>query len=130
MDFSRRLRLFLIGVVLGSVVMYFYVLKDKNIYKTPKEVIKEKLIHLPLQLSSKALCQVNCTKLDTSLLRKAWKNAEIDLGLSKVSEKPCPIYHITLNPSLGTNKILNCSVCDEFIVLQEVAEIKDSCNCQ
>jgi hypothetical protein len=90
MDFSRRLRLFLFGVVLGSVIMYFYVLKDRNIYKTPKDVLKEKLLHFPLQLSTKAICQIECNKLDTAKLRKVWKNATIDFSLSKVNEKPCP----------------------------------------
>jgi len=129
MDFSRRLRLFLIGVVLGSVIMYFYVLKDKNIYKSPKEVIKEKLLHFPLQLSTKAACQVKCNSLDTAKLRKAWKDAEIDFNLSKVREKPCPIYHITLSPAVGATKIINCSVCDDFVVMQEIMEVKTTCAC-
>jgi hypothetical protein len=129
MDFSRRLRLFLIGVVLGSVIMYFYVLKDRNIYKSPKEVIKEKLLHFPLQLSSKAACQNKCNNLDTAVLRKAWKTAEINLGLSKVDEKPCPLYHITLTPNIGETKVIECSVCDDFVVMQEIKDTKDSCNC-
>lgn len=130
MDFSRRLRLFLIGVVLGSVIMYFYVLKDKNIYKSPKEVIVEKLLHFPLQTSTKAACQLNCTKLDTAQLRKAWTGAEIDLGKSKVDEKPCPLYHITLNPAVGGVNIVSCSVCDDFVVLQEISSPLAGCDCK
>jgi hypothetical protein len=130
MDFSRRLRLFLIGVVLGSVIMYFYVLKDKNIYKSPKEVIKEKLLHFPLQLSTKAACQIKCTNLDTAVLRKNWINASIDFSLSKVDEKPCPLYHITLEPSIGETKIVSCSVCDDFAVMQEIKEVKADCDCK
>lgn len=130
MDFSRRLRLFLVGIVLGSIIMYFYVLKDRNIYKMPKDVIKEKLLHFPLQLSTKALCQVECNKLDTAKLRKAWKEADIDFSLSKVNEKPCPIYQITLKPAIGETRILMCSVCDEFIVLQEILETNVSCQCK
>ena len=130
MDFSRRLRLFLIGVVLGSVIMYFYVLKDKNIYKSPKEVIVEKLLHFPLQTSTKAACQLNCNKSDTAQLRKAWKDAEIDLGKSKVDEKPCPLYHITLNKAVGETKTVNCSVCDDFVVLQEVISVPAGCDCK
>ncbi len=129
MDFSRRLRLFLIGVVLGSVIMYFYVLKDKNIYKSPKEVIKEKLLHFPLQLSSKAACKIKCNDLDTAQLRKSWKDAEIDLGMSKVDEKPCPLYHITLTPALGDTKIIECTVCDDFVVMQDIKETKADCLC-
>lgn len=130
MDFSRRLRLFLIGVVLGSVIMYFWVLKDKNIYKMPKDVIKEKLLHLPLQLTSKAKCQVECNNIDTSNLRKIWKDAEIDFSLSQVSQKPCPIYHLSFKQNSSKIKILKCSVCDEFAVLQEIIEDKDTCNCK
>lgn len=130
MDFSRRLRLFLIGVVLGSVAMYFWVLKDKNVYKMPKDVIKEKLTHFPLQLSTKALCQMKCAGLDTQKLRPLWKEADIDFSLSKVNEKPCPIYFITLNTKeLGT-KTLHCSVCDDFAVLQEIVQSKDTCDCR
>jgi hypothetical protein len=129
MDFSRRLRLFLIGVVLGSVIMYFYVLKDKNIYKSPKEVIKEKLLHFPLQLTTKAVCQIKCNNLDTAQLRKSWKNSEIDFGLSKVDEKPCPLYHFTLTPALGDTKIIECTVCDDFVVMQEIKETKEECLC-
>ena len=130
MDFSRRLRLFLIGVVLGSVIMYFYVLKDRNIYKMPKDVIKEKLLHFPLQLSTKAACTIECNKLDTAKLRKAWQHADIDFSLSKVNEKPCPLYHITLQPAIGETKVLLCSVCEEFAVVQEIIADKDTCNCK
>ena len=130
MDFSRRLRLFLFGVVLGSVIMYFYVLKDRNIYKTPKDVLKEKLLHFPLQLSTKAICQIECNKLDTAKLRKVWKNATIDFSLSKVNEKPCPTYYITLNQAIGKSKTFNCTVCDDFVVLQEILETNAECNCK
>lgn len=129
MDFSRRLRLFLIGVVLGSVIMYFYVLKDKNIYKTPKQVIKEKLLHFPLQLSTKAACQITCNHLDTAQLRKVWINAEIEFGKSKVDAKPCPIYNITLAKAIGDTKVMECSVCDDFVVMQEIIDVNSSCNC-
>lgn len=130
MDFSRRLRLFLIGVVLGSVFMYFYVLKDKNIYKSPKEVIQMKLAHLPLQLSSKANCQVNCNAIDTAALRKLWLETEIILGESVVNEKPCPRYHINMPESYKVSKTVECSVCDEFIVLQQFKDLKDTCGCK
>ena len=128
MDFSRRLRLFLIGVVLGSVLMYFYVLKDRNIYKSPKEVLKEKLLHFPLQMSTMALCQANCNQLDTALLRKAWNTSEINFSESKVNEKPCPLYHITLNKAIGVSQIFMCSRCDDFVVLQEIKETT-KCDC-
>lgn len=130
MDFSRRLRLFLIGVGLGSVLMYFWVLKDKNIYKMPSDVIKDKLLHFPLQFTSKAQCQIQCNKIDTALLRKAWKSADINFSLSKVDLKPCPIYHITLNPAVNDTKIISCAVCDEFAVVQEIVEFKGNCDCK
>jgi hypothetical protein len=130
MDFSRRLRLFLFGIVLGSVIMYFYVLKDRNIYKMPKDVIKEKLLHFPLQLSTKSQCQVDCNNIDTASFRKAWASGDIDFSLSKVNEKPCPIYHITLKGSTDSLKTLMCSVCDDFVVLQEIVESKSNCDCK
>lgn len=130
MDFSRRLRLFLIGVVLGSVLMYFWVLKDKNVYKMPKDVIKEKLLHFPLQLTTKAQCQIQCNKTDTAALRKAWKASDIDFSLSKVSQKPCPVYHITLNKSQGASMVVMCELCDEFAVLQEIVEKENLCDCK
>ena len=32
-DFPRRLKLFIIGVIIGSIVMYFSVFKGRNICK-------------------------------------------------------------------------------------------------
>lgn len=96
----------------------------------PKDVIKEKLLHFPLQLSTKAVCQTACNNLDTAALRKVWKDADIDFSSSKVNEKPCPIYHITLKAPLGTTKTLMCSVCDDFIVLQEIVETNSTCDCK
>lgn len=96
----------------------------------PKDVIKEKLLHFPLQLTTKAACGIECNKLDTANLRKIWKDAEIDFSLSQVNEKPCPIYHITLKTALGETKVVKCSVCDEFAVLQEIMETKPACNCK
>ena len=129
MDFSRRLRLFLIGVVIGSVVMYFYTFKDRNIYKSPSEVIQDKLTHLPLKITPEATCKIACMQLDTAKLRKQWKNSAIDLSKSLVHEKPCPVYHINLNDSAGHLLTTSCAICEEFTVLQRISS-KDSCNCR
>lgn len=127
MNFGRRLRLFLIGVVLGSVVMYFYFLKDRNIYKTPTEVIKEKLFHNALQLTTLSQCKVDCIKLDTALLRKSWAQSTVDFGASKVHEKPCPIYQIKLDKPVSGISSFECQVCESFNVLINMEA--DSCKC-
>jgi hypothetical protein len=130
MSFSRRLRLFLFGVVLGSVLMYFWVLKDKNIYKMPKGVIREKLAKMPLKMTTKASCQLACMQIDTASLRKAWKEAGIDFGLSKTNNKPCPRYYISFDPAFKNIKALNCTICEDFAVLENVIEPVDSCACK
>jgi hypothetical protein len=74
-------------------------------------------------------CQIACNNLDTSALRKVWINAEIDLGKSIVDEKPCPLYHIVLAEAIGETKIIECTVCDDFVVIQEIKDTKAACNC-
>lgn len=118
------------GVVLGSVVMYFWVLKDKNIYKMPKGVIREKLAQMPLKLTTKATCQLACMQIDTASLRKAWKDAGIDFGQSKTNQKPCPMYYITFDPAFNNVQALNCTICEDFAVLEQILSPLDSCNCR
>ncbi len=130
MDFSKRLRLFLTGIIIGSVVMYFFVLKDSNIYKGPKEVIKGKLTDFPTQFSTKAMCQIKCYDIDTAVLRKSWNRADIQFNNSKVHEKPCPLYEVKFSNPINDKVVAaSCSVCDDFTVLQEL-RINDTDSCQ
>jgi hypothetical protein len=41
-----------------------------------------------------------------------------------------PTYHITLNQAIGKSKTFNCTVCDDFVVLQEILETNAECNCK
>jgi len=111
-DFGRRLRLFSIGLVLGSVVVYFTVFKNRNIYKSPSEVIKEKLLKYPATVTPEAKESMDSLNLQPSSIKSIIEDGDIEFGNSEVHKKPCPEYFFrNTNPAFPVDYIC-FSLCD------------------
>lgn len=133
MNTARRIRLFVFGVVLGSIVMYFLVFKNRNVYKSPSEVIHGKLQSQPLQLSLKAQCTMRCYAISESEIKEILINSEVNYPKSKVHEKPCPTYALEGKTSTGKNLSIVFAECDSLTKVLSAMDLgisSDTCNCQ
>jgi hypothetical protein len=129
MNFTKRVTLFGVGVVIGSIVMYFLVLKKRNIFKTPTTIITEKIIKHPMGVSLKTDCLLKCNNISNDEIKNLLQeNAEIDFGDSQVHKKPCKVYIIN-NKNINSN-LSQCTfeICDSSSILID-ARIKNMANC-
>jgi hypothetical protein len=95
MNFGKRLRLYLTGVLLGCIAVYFLLIykRDRNFTAwLPKERILAEVKEKPFSDDEKTLCFIQCLNTDTSDLKKSLTEADINFSNSLVNEKPFPIY--------------------------------------
>jgi hypothetical protein len=94
--FFYRLRFFVLGVLIGTVVLWVIYWKDnrKNVYKWPSEIILDNLNKGHWQLNEKSKCLIkqantNITTLKAILLNE---NTTINFSKSNVNQKPTKTY--------------------------------------
>lgn len=95
MNFGKRLRLYLTGVLLGCIAVYFLLIykRDRNFTAWfPKERILAEVKEKPFSLDDKTICFIQCLNTDTASLKKLLAYADVNFGHSLVHKKPFPIY--------------------------------------
>lgn len=106
MDFKRRLRLFLIGVVLGSVFMYFYVFRKQDIYKGPDRILHDKIGNTVLLSEGLEKCRLSCAGLTPAEVRKASYQSDISYKRDEKGKHGGKIYLCTFKEKLkGVSRI-------------------------
>lgn len=103
MKFGRRLRLYIFGVLIGSVLVFFFFegrLKSLTNWM-PNNRVLYRLQESPSTISDKALCQLNCFDLDTSAVRIIKTTGDVDFTNSQTKSEPM-VYLIeeTINSDL------------------------------
>lgn len=130
---AKRIRLFLMGVVLGSIIMYFFVFKERNVYKSPSEVIHGKLQSKQLQYTKHAQCRMQCRSISESEVLEILKNGEINYDKSQVHDKPCPSYALEGNTADGQHVRIVFAECDSstrVITTIDLDKDNEDCHCE
>lgn len=99
MNFAKRLQLYLTGVLLGCIVVYFLLIYKQNRNFTawfPENRILALIKEKPFSLDNKTLCFIQCLNTDTASLKKLLANADVNFSNSLVNEKPFPIYVLNI----------------------------------
>lgn len=127
----RKIRLYLVGVLLGGIVSYFLLIKDKDLsYWTPERQVTGRLKMYALSYSEKASCQMTCNSLDEKSLKAKMDSASVDFKNSVVDNKPCPIYSVYTRDGINVKAVL----CDDSTA--KILEFRgklfedDTCKCQ
>lgn len=90
--FYRRLGFYILGLVLGGV-MVFFIYKDRDLPAVwPSGAVKEKLSKSSPMIDSINHAIYQSENIDSSKLNVFFKNAEVIFSESKAQQKPCPIY--------------------------------------
>ncbi len=85
MKFGRRLRLYILGVLLGSVMVMFF-FDDRLDSLTdwmPNNRVLYRLRVSPSSISNQAMCQLKCYKLDTAAVRIIKEEGDVDFTNSQ-----------------------------------------------
>lgn len=100
MNFFNRFYFFLIGIILGCILLFFSLnLRDKplNFNYFPESRVKQHLIKNKVSFSKKALCKIDCYDLDTLLVSNYIENSVVDFKKSKIRGHNPKIYYLSID---------------------------------
>ncbi len=92
MNFSQRLRFFLIGFIPGCIILVFIV--NKTGCTSANELKMKELEYQHLQLGEKAQCKLNCLVLTPAGFKAKLHYFEVDYDLSEVHKKPYGTFYL------------------------------------
>ena len=128
MKISHRIRLYIGGVLIGCVLVYFILFKDKNRgYWLPENRVKEQVHRSGITFSEKAKCIIKCKGISDEEVKEVLKNGNVNFGESDTRLAPCPSYVFE-----GENLTIVCTACDsisEIVNVLSLNEKQDTCNC-
>ena len=97
MNFSQRLRLFLIGFIPRCIILLFII--NKTGCTSPNELKMLELQHQYLQLGKKAACKLKCLVMVDKGFKVNMRNFQVNYDLSDVHKKPYGIYYLQAKES-------------------------------
>lgn len=128
MNFGKRLRLYLTGVLLGCIAVYFLLIhkRDRNFTAwLPKERILSEISEKPFSINESTICFIQCLNTDTAALKSVLAKADINFGNSLVNEKPYPVY--VLNTNMNNEEIsFSIQISDKEL---KIIGLSKNCNC-
>ena len=131
MKMSKRIKLFVFGAILGSIIMYFFVLKDRNIYLGPEEVIITKIQTGKPQISPLVKCKMDCLGITSNDIKTLLETADVDFGASDVHGKPCKTYIINNDNKDAVLMQVSFQFCDTNIVFSNFISTSNlKCDCK
>lgn len=128
--FFYRLRFFILGILLGTLVLWLFYWKDnrKNVYKWPSEIIKENILSYKWEIDPKTLCEFKCLGIDSSIIKRNLDEATINYSMSDVSAFPCKKYTIVSKINEMELSIAYL-ICSYFIIKINAISPITNCNC-
>lgn len=133
MPFKRRLFLFFTGVFFGILIMYFGIFKDRDIYKSPSEIINSRLTSAKLELTKHGECRMKCRGISLEEVKEILRTGEIIYSKSQVHDKPCPSYAYEGKTTDGQNVRIIYALCDSTAKVVTAIDLDietDTCSCK
>jgi hypothetical protein len=128
---ARRIRIYLFGVILGSVLVYATLLKDrsKELLKwTPNQRMLEEFRAADLQFNSLAVCQMNCLEVGKQIFAEIFDDGKVNFGKSKPKEIPA-MYYVSYESNNKTY-VVNLLYDKKTVVIKDFSIIQiDNCLC-
>jgi len=90
MKFTRRLRLYLTGFLLGSILVVFFFRDRLSVLTSwlPNNRVLFRIENTLSETSELALCQMSCYELDTNMLTFAFDEGDVQFGMSETHSDP------------------------------------------
>lgn len=116
----KRIGYYLIGVSIGAIAVS-YIWKHKNAsFDYGMDARTLKTIRIKKRLySNEALQTLQNKQLDTTVISKILRNADVDFNKGKPRQKPCAEYYVTGKESLK-NISLYITRCDSTSTIEKV----------
>jgi len=121
----RRLKLYLIGVVIGSIFVYFVLFRGRNADSwLPANQVLKKFENKRWIFNERQECILNCLSPNKALSEQV-KDAKILFSKSSPRKKPYPMYVLQFSDIEATIKL----ELEEDMISVKVIEHKARCNC-
>jgi hypothetical protein len=103
MDFNRRLRLFLFGVIAGSLVVWALLFRNRDLPAwTPNDRVMESLRQNPIKIMPAARCMLDCNGISDKDVINVLQTGKVIFSESNVRGKEIPEYIIEGKQKKGT----------------------------
>ena len=134
MNFSRRIKLFLFGAIIGTLIVYFSLIRgrDRNLLAwLPKERVLQKLQENELIYTLQANCSMECGNISKAEVQQILMTGEVIFSKSRVKEKPCPVYVVEGKANERSLRIL-FAVCEQETKMLNAIDLskESSCECK
>ena len=93
MSFARRIRLFIIGILIGSLVVWGFLFRGRTFPAwTPEGRVLEALHEYPIRISSEARCMLNCNQIKDEDILALIADGDVLFSESDIRGKDIPEY--------------------------------------
>jgi hypothetical protein len=93
MSFARRIRLFIIGILIGSLVVWGFLFRGRTFPAwTPEGRVLEALQEHPIRISSEARCMLNCNNITDDDILALIADGDVLFSESDIRGKDIPEY--------------------------------------
>ena len=132
MEFSRRLKLFLFGVLVGLIFVYFSLIRGRDrdlLGWLPKERVLQKLKENEMVFSERSLCLLDCNDISREEVSQILLTGEVNFGKSRAKETPCPVYALegTVN---NRELVILFASCDTITNLVSAIDLSKTLVCE
>lgn len=129
MNFLNRLKYYLIGVVLG-ILMVLAIFKDRKLTSwTPKNQIMKEISSKEMIIPEVLRCSLKCYGFPTDEeIILLLDNSMVEYSESDVSDQKNRKYHFSMKES--DIQWINLTIHEEFIAINQVKSDAASCNCK
>jgi len=93
MSFGRRIRLFIIGILIGSLVVWGFLFRGRTFPAwTPEGRVLEALQEHPIRISSEARCMLNCNHITDEDILALIADGDVLFSESDIRGEDIPEY--------------------------------------
>jgi hypothetical protein len=123
MTFQQRLLRYVIGLAIGSLVVFFMFPQYDWLGWTPEKRILENIREFPFAISKGAQCKLDCLGLSVEHVQLARRDGEIDFSKSQVKQDP-RIYYLQYG-----DIVFNVFLTDSTAMLADASKGGTHCTC-
>src|SRR6056297_1787756 len=90
MKFTRRLRLYLTGFLLGSILVVFFFRERLSVLTSwlPNNRVLFRIENTMSGTTERAKCQMNCFQVDSAMINYAFEEGDVQFGMSETHAEP------------------------------------------
>ncbi len=131
-DLWRRVRLYILGLIIGLIGVYFFFGNRDYKLLTPGMLKLDQLAGQTIQYSDTATCQMKCEGIDTTEVKQAMLVGKVDSKKSQDFNQHHPLFNFNGATEKGKNLNVICMQFDSItrvIYVHDIAK-KDTCHCK